>query len=258
MPLYVYPYNSGSKSARALVKALGGRLIRRENSLFRGSPEKTVINWGNAEITGNIQPCRVINKPQAVGIAHNKLSTFRRLNDNGFTDSVPWTSSQEVAQGWLDKGFTVVARKRLTSHSGHGIEILEKGQWEEAPLYTQYVPKDREYRLHVILGQVIDVQRKIKDPSIQDVKDWKIRNHQNGFIFVRNDDKGMPYSSQLEDGIRWSAIQAVRLLGLDFGAVDVIYNRKRNSSYVLEVNTAPGLEGHTVEVYAAALRKLGN
>jgi D-alanine-D-alanine ligase-like ATP-grasp enzyme len=37
---------------------------------------------------------------------------------------------------------------------------------------------------------------------------------------------------------------------LDFGAVDIIYNAKRNECYVLEVNTAPGLEGTTVEKYA--------
>ena len=38
-------------------------------------------------------------------------------------------------------------------------------------------------------------------------------------------------------------------LGLDFGAVDVIWNEHESKAYVLEINTAPGLEGSTVEDY---------
>jgi len=42
---------------------------------------------------------------------------------------------------------------------------------------------------------------------------------------------------------------AVNCLGLDFGAVDIIYNQKKDVSFVLEVNTAPGLEGSTLNEY---------
>jgi glutathione synthase/RimK-type ligase-like ATP-grasp enzyme len=38
-------------------------------------------------------------------------------------------------------------------------------------------------------------------------------------------------------------------LGLDFGAVDIIQDDGGNF-YVLEVNTAPGLEGQTIKSYA--------
>jgi len=51
------------------------------------------------------------------------------------------------------------------------------------------------------------------------------------------------------------ALAAVSALGLDFGAVDIIYNEHENQYYVLEVNTAPGLEGTTVEKYAEAFAK---
>jgi D-alanine-D-alanine ligase-like ATP-grasp enzyme len=39
--------------------------------------------------------------------------------------------------------------------------------------------------------------------------------------------------------------------GLDFGAVDVIWNAQKEKPYVLEINTAPGLEGQTIADYAA-------
>jgi glutathione synthase/RimK-type ligase-like ATP-grasp enzyme len=48
-----------------------------------------------------------------------------------------------------------------------------------------------------------------------------------------------------------AAINACKALGLDFGAVDLIQDIKGNY-YVLEINTAPGLEGATVANYAAA------
>jgi len=49
------------------------------------------------------------------------------------------------------------------------------------------------------------------------------------------------------------SIAAVDALCLDFGAVDIIYNEHEDKYYVLEVNSAPGLEGTTLEKYVEAL-----
>ena len=51
------------------------------------------------------------------------------------------------------------------------------------------------------------------------------------------------------------AIKAVELCGLYFGAVDMIWNAYKKQGYVLEINTAPGLEGQTVENYAEHFAK---
>jgi len=252
--VHIYPYKMGSKSASALAAALNVRQIRHEGSKFVGSQGKTVLNWGASELPDQVRRCKVLNSAGAVALAGNKLNTFTRLQQQGV--SIPeYTGTQDVAIGWLEKGnCTVVARKVLTGHSGVGIEILEKGlDFVEAPLYTKYIPKDREYRVHVFKGQVIDVQRKVKDPD-REVTDWKVRSHGNGFIFVRNDDQGRPYRDLLEQSTRANALLAVQALGLDFGAVDIIWNKRRNTSYVLEVNCAPGLEGQSVEVYANAIK----
>ena len=45
-----------------------------------------------------------------------------------------------------------------------------------------------------------------------------------------------------------AALACLAKTGLDFGAVDVIYT-KDERVYVLEINTAPGLEGQTVLDY---------
>ncbi|CAN5950619.1 unnamed protein product [Sphagnum jensenii] len=76
--------------------------------------------------------------------------------------------------------------------------------------------------------------------------DWIATTSSNGFIYARNN----VFPEILRDEI---AIAATTALGLDFGAVDIIED-KNEKLYVLEVNTAPGLEGKTVELYAEAFR----
>ena len=46
------------------------------------------------------------------------------------------------------------------------------------------------------------------------------------------------------------AIQACACINLNYGAVDIIYNKKQNKCYVLEINTAPGLINQTANLYA--------
>ena len=50
------------------------------------------------------------------------------------------------------------------------------------------------------------------------------------------------------------AVAAVVALGLDFGAVDVVYNVKEQKAYVLEVNSAPGLSGTTLDKYVEVFK----
>ena len=54
-------------------------------------------------------------------------------------------------------------------------------------------------------------------------------------------------------GLRDISRDAVTALGLEFGAVDIIYNDKSKKLFVLEVNTAPGIEGATVTKYKDAI-----
>lgn len=258
--MHIYPYKTGSRSAASLAEALGIRQIKHEGSRFRGGQGKVVINWGASELPEQVRLCRVLNPVAAVRNAHNKLNTFQILAAAGV--SIPgFTRSADEAIGWIEQGRVVVARRTLTGHSGQGIEILQKGlDFVNAPLYTKYIPKTAEYRLHVVKGRngqysIVDVQRKVKDPE-RDVIDWKVRSHGNGFIFVRNDDRNRSYKDVVETQCKEVAIGAVRALGLDFGGVDVIFNKKANQAYCLEVNTAVGLEGATVQVYANALRGL--
>lgn len=193
----------------------------------------------------------VVNPFAAVAVAGNKLDTFNRLKDVDGIRIPTFTTDRAVAESWLGDGVGVVCRTKLRGHSGDGIVLATKADAVVgAPLYVQYVKKQKEFRVHVVFGEVIDVQEKRKRSDLPEdfTANFQVRNHHTGWVYCRE-------NVQEPTGLREMAQATVARLGLDFGAVDLIWNEKRNEVYVLEVNTAPGLEGTTVENYAAAFTR---
>jgi glutathione synthase/RimK-type ligase-like ATP-grasp enzyme len=251
--MIVYPYKSGSKSVKALKQALGIKAINvKGNSKFKGNPNKIVINWGSSSMSDEAKKCKIINKPEAVELAANKFKFFEAVKEK---INIPeYTLDKDKAYGWIESDNIVFSREKLSGNSGDGIVILENlYDWEnynheKTKMYVKYIPKKDEFRIHVSGGQVIDMQRKAKRHELdgEDVN-WKIRSYDNGFIFKR---EGVEPHQQVLD----QAVKAVELCGLDFGAVDIIWNNFQKKAYVLEVNTAPGLEGSTVDSYKKSLK----
>lgn len=142
----------------------------------------------------------------------------------------------------------VFARTLVNSTNGRGIIECnaDDSEFPSAPLYTAYIPKRAEYRFHVFGDKVIDVQEKRKKRGFEDERNTRIRNLSNGYVYCR-DGVNPP------DGAADLAVRAVQAVGYQYGAVDVIYNEKRNQSYVLEVNSKPGLMGTTLDKYVNAI-----
>jgi len=246
---FVYPYRKGSKSVTSLAEGLGAKKIRLENSKFKGSRHNVVINWGNSKMKEEFKNCMVLNHPDAVKMATNKLEFFKCVD--GAVSIPPYTTDRHVAAEWVEEGSLAVGRTLLTGHSGKGIILLESEEElhynaKDIKLYTKYIPKKHEYRIHVFRGMgVVDEQRKaLKNGASK--PNWKVRNHENGFIYMRE-------GIEVPDAVREEAVKALEATDLDFGAVDVIYNNYREKAYVLEINTAPGLEGQTLDTYIKKL-----
>jgi glutathione synthase/RimK-type ligase-like ATP-grasp enzyme len=96
---------------------------------------------------------------------------------------------------------------------------------------------------------LIAVQRKARRLSVPDSQvNWQVRNLAGGFVFTR---EGFTLPTACET----AAHLVVKACGLDFGAVDVIWNETQQKAYVLEINTAPGLEGQTVDDYVTFFKE---
>ena len=247
--MFVYPYKKGSKSAKALGKALGIKVLTRpKQSKYK---KGLVISWGSTpNHLVNNAAFKGLNAPIAVLKACNKLTSFQLLKESMV--SVPcFTTDIEVAKGWIADEEVVVCRKLLRSHSGKGIVIASKvEELVVAPLYVKYFKKSHEYRWHVFNGKVIDAVKKRKKNDAANYNKY-IRVHGNGWVFCRND-------IVLSEGLKSLAINAVKALGLDFGAVDIV-SKSDGEAKVLEVNTAPSLSGPTtLKSYTDAVKEYVN
>lgn len=251
----IYTYNPGSQSAKAL--SLGLKVSRfKTASEFITKPEHIVINWGGTKMPRNLTNAgRILNKPEVVRRVSNKRSFFEDVKPGG--PRIPeFTSDPTLAMRWVSSGDEVIGREKLNSKGGDGIifgsnkETIE--DFLECQLFVKYKKKKEEYRVHFLDGKVIDIQQKMLrkfddagNPVDPSTIDFRIRNLASGFIFARNDIKPHP------DVIKQAEL-AFNMSGLDFGAVDVIFNTREEQAYVLEINTAPGLMGTTLDNYVYA------
>lgn len=258
---HIYSYNPHSEGAKALSNALGWKRIKHQGSRFKPSASKTLINWGASSLPEDYDLCKVLNQPAVVASAIDKLKFFRNMSDKDVYEYVvPYTTSEDIVREWLKEGRTAVARTTLSGHSGQGIVLFE-GEGSEivpAPLYTLYKAKKHEYRIHCAImpgpngfeAKVFDIQRKARrgDVANEDVN-WKIRNLDGGFIYARQD-------IALPECVEECAKKIFIATGLDFGAIDIIYNETENKAYALEVNTAPGLAGTTLDKYTEMFKEI--
>ena len=237
----VYPYKMGSQSAKLLARALGGLRVYPDRK-YRKRPTDLVINWGSSTAPRWGSPDL---NGTGVAEAANKLTTLRLLASNGV--SVPvWTTYPQEAMRLVLEGNTLFCRTTLTGHSGQGIVIAKEIQdLVQSPLYTQSFPKEKEYRIHVFDGNVIDATEKRKRNGTGDREGHHVWNHGNDFVFARE-------GIECPDVVADQAVKAVQALGLDFGAVDIGWHSELGA-VVFEVNTAPGIVGTTLSKYVEAI-----
>ena len=222
-------------------------LLRHRESSYTPRSSDVVVNYGNRHYPQSFYGnATVLNSLDALNRAANKLTALNVLSQAG-VPTVEYTTDRNAAQVWVDGNETVYARGTLNGHSGEGITVHSSGNTPAvpaAPLYTKGITTQRrEWRVHVFKGVITYVQKKIRrngyreDPSYRE----DVRNHHTGWI----------YSNQFADtpsaAVLRSAFNSVAALGLDFGAVDII--SRQDQAWVLEVNTAPGLSGTTLETY---------
>lgn len=243
--LRILPYKPGSRSARLIARALHGLRVR-FNGLFKPRKRHLVVNWGKVDrprwwTVG-------LNDPIAVGRSSNKLTALSYLRQQGV--QIPeFTREINVARSWLADGGVVVGRRILNGHGGIGCVVWDDPAdiVDHCPLYTKHIRHRREFRIHVFKGKVIDQVEKLKRRGFEGRNTW-IRNHENGYVFAR-------VGREVPEAVRTEAIKACQALQLDFGAVDVAYREKEDKAFVLEANTAPGIENTTVYRYVEAIRQ---
>lgn len=238
--LYIYPYASASESAKLLAERLGAKRIRLTNSTYVYDPSHIIINWGNT-----CCPYPSLNPADLLSQTVDKLRLFRLCNRVSAADMLPryWTHADDIPSSV----FPVVCRTTTKGCDGEGIVIANnRSELVDAPLYTQLIADGQEYRVTVFKDYgITDIQTKkkrIDTPCLSEV----VKTYANGWGFQR-----LAISPDVDSLLEKLAERVLLVTGLDFCGIDVIV--KNGKAYLLEVNSAMGLEGGALDRFATAV-----
>lgn len=252
MTIKLFPYKQGSASCKALANALGIKRVKLHGGVWKGRQGDFLINWGSSsqQVVQVAGGATILNHPDNLKVSGNKLETFKVLQNSEGVSIPNFFVEKAGAEATIREGKKIACRTVLNGHSGQGIVIVETvDQLVDAPLYVQYIPKKEEYRVHVMNGEAFFVQRKARKTEVPDDQvNWQVRNLAGGFIYANQ-------NIVPTEGVTEQAKRAIIALGLDFGAVDVV-TTARGQVYVLEVNSACGLAGTTLDKYVEAFGKV--
>lgn len=197
-----------------------------------------VLNFGT---TGGWHE-NVINKPGAVGAASNKRLALVKMAEAG----VPIPALVRATNGrLLYPGYPVIGRPDQHS-KGKQLWLctsqreMDRASRLGATHFMKKIEAPYEFRVHVIGGNSVKMTQKVGGRGF-------IRNHRYGWRF-------MGPTIERRDPAREAAKKAVAALGLDFGAVDVLFDG--TNAWVLEVNTAPSLMDTTLDTYVKTIKEL--
>lgn len=185
------------------------------------------------------------------GAPSNKLDQYQKFKGKGLS-ALEFTQDQAIAGDWFNKGSVVIGRKLLESYEGKGIEVFspteapDPAKILECKLFTKFIPKEREFRVHVFKGKpVITLEKKKKKEWEGPTSDY-VKNTQYGYVFCQED---LVIAPPLQLRINILASQASTICASDFQGVDIGYHKEKDNLFVIEVNSAPGIEGSNVGRY---------
>jgi len=207
-----------------------------------------VINYGRKNIIANL------NKK----LSANKIEQLEVLRENNIPVPKIWTINNDMNHRYFKKiTFPLMARKKKHSRGSDIIFLKTRFSMKKRieriknrDFIVKYIPKEKEYRVHVLGDVAIEVCEKKHSKKA-------IENNINIHPHVWSKERGWTLETIESEGlteIKELAVKAIKALKYDFGAVDLMLG-KDNKYYVLEINSAPRLVKHRRIKYAKYFRE---
>lgn len=275
----IYSYNRHSKGASNLKN----EMLKRPNAVntVKSTGEGVRLNSACSEAVTRDPHVVIVWGNEALFSLNKSNALFLNVGDKGrftnkkfffeteFSNTPDYFTSVADAEEFLaaqpnDARYRLVERHSLFGHSGDGIRLVKKDDAlsRNCHLWTEYIPKKYEYRVHFFkpTGATFIQQKKRKldaDNADRDAIDptarfqaYAVRNHAAGWVYCTE-------NVEVPNIVRSVANNFIAdpRNTLDYGAIDIIYNERRDAAFILEVNTAPGIEGRTVTWYAEQIKQ---
>ena len=179
------------------------------------------------------------NKKSLVSVANNTYSMLQALDS--IVPCVEATKEISLAENWLENGISLVAHTNLNSRHGMGVYYIEDlPLWRRYDIISfsmisKYLPRKHEYRISLVDDMVARKEVRVMSKYSRKNNN-KIRSNTNSWSW--NIAKDVP--QQVID----AAVNTLRVLGLTFGSVDIMWNNFRNTAIVMDMNTCEALEGN--------------
>lgn len=248
-------YLAYTKASRPTGRALA-QLLGFQNFGIRQArhPLNVLVRWGSRKEMPRAS--RVLNTALAIKMASDKVLAIEAMSRDGIP-TVPCFTTWPEALAAASDG--IILGRTRSGMQGAGIVVYDPsevhdGKYARGPIrphewYTIYHEPTREVRLHVVGGEVVRIQGKYLDfPELAGENPF-VRNYKTGYRYRTP-------RRNLHSRRREIAIEAVRALGLDFGAVDMLLFGGEADPMVLEINTAPACSPLTAESYAEAIERM--
>jgi hypothetical protein len=193
-----------------------------------------VVRWGTREQLPTDKSTVVYNKIAAIANATDKARSRELFIEHGVSCPKLITPENIVIED-----FPIIARP-LVHSKGKNFDVIKtveeyEEHYKEGWYYSNFIDKDREFRVHVAHGKVLALMEKPKPAEEMMAWNRALNADEDPFIYVKWDD----IDKQNLKNVLVEGINAAKALGLDFGGIDVML--KGNKAYVLEANTAPTL-----------------
>ncbi len=181
------------------------------------------------------------------GDQRDKLTQYKYFLENKL-NFPRFTESKEEALD-MCMNTPVVCRTLLRARAGKGIVIADTPeQIVDAPVYVAYHKKTAEYRVNLYRGEVVCIREKRlrKGYERPEGQDYRVRSHDNGYVFCE------PLVPVSHEAIAM-CIKASAITNSDIVGIDLAYHKPTNYYFLLEVNSAPGMQGDTIDRYVKAI-----
>lgn len=196
-----------------------------------------VIRYGNSLPCNSFAIETGINTREFISTVSNKLRFSNLMQSAGIYS--PVFSKEQPEE------FPVMIRESLTSSGGKGIHIASSmeefsGIFNNYFYWTKFIMLDFELRVHVVNGNIVRIFKKEENFD----QEFPIRNNAVCH-FALKDNETYP---KLKPII--SKISEIELFKRQVFGLDIAWDKKKQEYFVIEINSAPGLNEHTCEFYA--------
>ena len=274
--IFVLYKSSSVPSGRALRAKLtelgktpvkGGFPILYAQHIRKHGPPSLLVNLGLTEEIS--EPEKILNSQEMIRAASDKRGARRVFQEKGVPIPPLFLRASDIGEGDLP----VIGR---TSHHTKGrgfwyctkMPQIPKAVAGGATHFLGFVPNTREYRVHTFINRKT-FSKETEDRRPENYTSVKIsekvwigqgkpnpsepqKNHRFGWSFLGQQGR----REEELNVVRQAAREAIASLGMDFGAVDVMYHTSTKMPYVLEVNSCPSLADESADTCERYARKI--